>query len=110
MTFEPATPPVNVYESNGQLEVALPIPGAHGEHTSVTLDPERLRVEAVCKYAQENQRYLRREWQVGAWELDLELPRRVDPSGAHATLNYGVLVVLAPLSSAGSGQERLSVD
>src|SRR5436190_24277240 len=101
MTLEPATPPVNVYESNGQLEVTLPIPGAHGDHTSVTLDPERLRVEALCKYAQENQRYLRREWQVGAWELDLELPRRVDPTQAHATLNYGVLVVLAKVSSAG---------
>ena len=109
MTFEPATPPVNVYESNGQLEVALPIPGAHSEHTAVTLDPERLRVEAVCKYAQESQHYLRREWQVGAWELDLELPRRVDPAGARASLNYGVLVVMAPLSSSASGRERLTV-
>lgn len=110
MTIEPATPPANVYESNGQLTVAVPIPGAHGEHTSILLQPHQLHVVAECKYAQEDQHYLRREWQVGSWELDLELPEPVDPQRAHATLRYGVLVVMAPVSPSGSGESRPVVE
>jgi HSP20 family molecular chaperone IbpA len=106
MTLAPATPPVNVYEGKGQLCMAIPIPGAHGEHTSVLVQPERLEVVALCKYPQESQHYLRRDWQVGAWQLDMDLPRRVDPAQAQATLHYGVLVVMAPISPTGNGEHR----
>ena len=104
--MEPSTPPVNVYEGSGQLSVAIPLPGAHPQHTSVTIGPERLLVSADCKYPQESQRYLQRDWQVGSWHLDLPLPRRVDPAGAQGTMNLGVLVVMAPLSSAADVEER----
>jgi HSP20 family molecular chaperone IbpA len=104
-----AKPPVNVYEGSGQLSVAVPLPGAHPDHISVELAPERLDVVAECKYPQESQRYLRRDWQVGAWRLDLELPRRIDPSTARATLNLGVLVVMAPFSEVGGPARSLEV-
>ena len=104
------TPPANIYEGTGQLSVAVPVPGAHGEHTSVHLAPDRLRIEAQCKYPQSSQHYLRRDWQVGTWRLDLPLPRRVDPAGARATLNLGVLVVMAPLSDSASGAADLAVE
>src|SRR5262249_48935101 len=104
-----ASPPANVYEGSGQLSVAMPIPGAHPDHISVRLEPERLDVVAECKYPQENQRYLRRDWQVGSWRIDLALPRRVDPAAARATLNLGVLVVMAPLSDVGGAPRNLEV-
>jgi HSP20 family molecular chaperone IbpA len=104
-----ATPPANVYEGSGQLSVAVPLPGAHPDHISVELTPERLDVVAECKYPQESQRYLRHEWQVGGWRLDLALPRRVDPSTARATLNLGVLVVMAPFSEVGGPARALEV-
>ncbi len=104
-----ATPPANVYEGNGQLSVAVPLPGAHPEHTAVRLAPEHLEVVAECKYPQESQRYLRHEWQVGSWRLDLALPRRVDPSTARASLNLGVLVVMAPFSEVGGASRSLDV-
>jgi HSP20 family molecular chaperone IbpA len=107
---EQATPPVNIYEGNGQLSIALPVPGAHREHTKVLVRPDRLHISAEGKYAQENQHYHRREWQVGAWELDLELPKRVDPSRAHARVSMGVLVVMAPLSEEGEGEARPKVE
>ncbi len=103
-------PPANIYEANGQLSVAVPVPGAQPDHARVTLTPDRLRLEALCKYEQESQHYLRRDWQVGLWRLDLPLPRRVDPAGAHATLNLGVLVVMAPLSESGQGDRRVQVE
>ena len=102
-------PPVNVYEGNGQLSVALPVPGAHPEHTSVRLDSNRLEVVADCKYPQESQHYLRHDWRVGSWRLDLALPRRVDPASARATLNLGVLVVMAALSESGGASRSLPV-
>jgi HSP20 family molecular chaperone IbpA len=104
-----STPPANVYEGSGQLSVAVPLPGAHPDHIKVQLAQEHLEVVAECKYPQENQRYLRRDWQVGAWRLALALPRRVDPSTARATLNLGVLVVMAPFSEVGGEQRSLEV-
>lgn len=104
-----ATPPANVYEGSGQLSVAVPLPGAHPDHISVRLAPEGLDVVAECKYPQESQRYLRHDWQVGSWRLELALPRRVDPSAGRATLNLGVLVVMAPLSEVGGAERSLEV-
>src|SRR2546427_4703299 len=105
-TPDGATPPVNVYEGNGQLSVAVPIPGAQPEHVSVGLEAERLEVTAECKYPQESQHYLRHDRQVGAWHLEIELPLRIDPSTARATLNLGVLVVMAHVSEAAGAPSR----
>jgi HSP20 family protein len=110
MALEPSVPPVNVYEGNRQLSVAVPIPGAHREHVELRLTPTRLRLRAECKYEQEHQRYLRREWQVGSWEVDVPLPEAVDPASAKATLRHGVLIVMAPLSTAEQGESRVTVE
>jgi HSP20 family molecular chaperone IbpA len=107
--MEAATPPANVYEGNGQLSVATPIPGAHPEHVEVIVTPTRVEVTASCKYAQETQHYHRHEWLVGGWDLSVDLPQRVDPAAARATLNLGVLVVTAPMSEAGSGESRPAI-
>ena len=106
---EVITPPANVYEGNGELAIVTPIPGAHGPHTDVVVAPDRIRVTAANKYPQESQHYHRREWQVGSWELDIELPKRIDPARARATLNLGVLVVMAPISENGTGESRPAV-
>ena len=105
-----AVPPANVYEASGQLSVAVPLPGVHREHVSVNVEPERLQVRADGKYPQVSQNYLRHDWHVGAWQLDIPLPRRVDPAGARATLNLGVLVVMAPISATGSAGSRPAVE
>ena len=110
MPLDHAVPPVNVYEGQGQLSVVMPIPGAHPDHVQVTLTPELLRMRADCKYAQESQHYHRREWQVGSWQADVPLPQGVDPASGRATLNLGVLVVMATLSDSGSGECEVAVD
>jgi HSP20 family molecular chaperone IbpA len=68
-------------------------------------------VEAASKYPQASQHYLRRDWHVGLWQLDLPLPRPIDPGRAHATLNLGVLVVMAPIadSTGEPGERELTV-
>jgi HSP20 family molecular chaperone IbpA len=105
------TLPANVYEGNGQLSVSVPIPGAHHDHVSVTLSAERLRIDAQSKYPQQSQNYLRHDWHVGRWELDLNLPKPVAAERAHATLNLGVLTVMAPVAaSGGATQHRIPVE
>jgi HSP20 family molecular chaperone IbpA len=111
MPLEPSVPiRANVYEGNGQLSVAMPIPGAHPDHVQVSLGPTVLRVHADCKYPQESQHYHRRDWQVGSWHAEVALPRGVDPASARATLNLGVLVVMAPLSESGAGDHEVTVE
>jgi HSP20 family molecular chaperone IbpA len=104
MALQPTTPPVNVYEGNGQISVAMPLPGAHPEHVEVVVSPTKVLVKAECKYQQDAQHYLRHDWRVGSVHADIDLPQRVDPASGRATLNLGVLVVMAQLSETGAGQ------
>lgn len=102
-------PPVNVYESNGQITVAVPMPGAHVETIEVSLDGRSLAVKAESRYAQEQQHYHRHEWSVGNFQRDVELPREVQPEGAKATLTYGILTVSLPIGEGGSSRTRIPV-
>ena len=72
MPLPAAAAPVNLYEAAGQLSVAVPVPGAHAEHTRVVVEPRRVVIDAECKYPQEQQQYLRRDWQVGAWRVAVD--------------------------------------
>ena len=110
MTPDPANPPINVYEGSDQLSVAVPIPGAHPEHVEVLVTPTNVLVRADCKYPQVAQHYHRHDWRVGAVLAETSLPRRVDPMRSRATLNLGVLVVMAPVSEHGSGEHRPAVE
>jgi len=107
LSVEP--PPVNIYESNGQITVAIPMPGAHGETVEVRLEGRRLTVGAESRYAQAQQHYHRHEWSVGNFHRELELPKPVQPQGAKATLTYGILTVSLPIGEGGSSRTRIPV-
>jgi HSP20 family molecular chaperone IbpA len=110
MSLHPSIPPANVYEGNGQISVAVPLPGAHPEHVAVVVTPRAVVVRAECKYQQDAQHYLRHDWQVGSVHADIALPQRVDPASGRATLNLGVLVVMAKLAEAGEGEHHPRVE
>jgi HSP20 family molecular chaperone IbpA len=93
------SPPVNVYESNGQLTVAIPLPGAHHDTVAVHLEGRRVIVKAEGRYAQEQQHYLQHEWTVGTSHRDLELPKPVRGAGAKAMLTHGILTISLPIGS-----------
>jgi HSP20 family molecular chaperone IbpA len=94
------SPPVNVYEANDQLTVAVPIPGAHHDTTEVMLDGRRLIIRAEARYPQEQQHYLQHEWSVGTSHRDIELPRPVRARGAKAMLTHGILTISLPIGTA----------
>jgi HSP20 family molecular chaperone IbpA len=93
------SPPANVYEANGQLTVAIPVPGAHHDTTEVVLDGRILSVRAGARYPQAQQHYLRHEWSVGTSHRDIELPRPVRASGAKAMLTHGILTISLPVGA-----------
>jgi HSP20 family protein len=92
-------PPVNLYEANDQLTVAMPMPGAHHDTVAVSLEGRRLTVDAEARYPQEQQHYLQHEWSVGTSHREVDLPKPVRASGAKATLTHGILTVSLPLGS-----------
>ena len=103
-------PPVNVYEANDQLTVAIPIPGAHHDTTEVLLDGRTLIVRAEARYPQEQQHYVRHEWSVGTSHREVVLPKAVRASGAKAMLTHGILTVSLPVGDEGASQRtRIAV-
>ncbi len=86
-------PPANIYESAGQVTVAIPLPGTHAENVEVLVRKDRLTVRAEARYPQEQQHYLLREWHVGTFQRELRLLRSVHADGAKALLSHGVLTV-----------------
>ena len=42
-----ATPPVNVYEGNGQLSLAVPIAGTHPDQVRVVVEPRLVTIDAT---------------------------------------------------------------
>ena len=93
------SPPVNVYEANDQLTVAVPVPGAHYDTTEVRLDGQTLTIRAEARYPQEQQHYLQHEWSVGSSHREIELSRPVRASGAKAMLTHGILTISLPIGS-----------
>lgn len=93
------SPPVNVYEANDQLTVAIPIPGAHHDTTEVTLDGRTLIIRAEARYPQEQQHYLQHEWSVGTSYREIVLPKPVRASGAKAVLTHGILTISLPVGT-----------
>jgi HSP20 family protein len=96
------SPPVNVYEANDQLTVAVPVPGAHHDTTEVVLDGRTLTIRAEARYPQEQQHYLQHEWSVGSSDRQVELPRPVRAAGAKATLTHGILTISLPIGNEAS--------
>jgi HSP20 family molecular chaperone IbpA len=92
-------PPVNVYEANDQLTVAIPMPGAHHDTVDVRLEGRRLILDAEARYPQEQQHYVRHEWSVGTSHREIDLPKPVRARGAKAMLTHGILTISLPIGN-----------
>jgi HSP20 family molecular chaperone IbpA len=114
MTEAPAHVPVRVYQSDGRLMVAVPLPGVGPADIAVRVAGDALTIHGdVRGVRQEARDLLTVEWAIGPYHRELRLPQAVDGARANATYGNGVLVLalpkLQPGTPAGDAEFRLQV-
>lgn len=95
------TVPVNIYRGVRRLMVATRLPGLEPRDIRLAVDGKRFSIEGVLRGVGQEQRpgYVQREWTVGPYQREIELPEPVDATRANATYDNGVLVVMFPLTT-----------
>jgi HSP20 family protein len=98
----PHTVPVRVYEGDGRLMVAAPLPGLEPPDISVTVRGDRVVIHGERRGPRQDGRRLHlAEWTTGPYHRELTLPQGVDGARANATYGNGVLVLALPKAPAG---------
>ncbi|HEV8353298.1 MAG TPA: Hsp20/alpha crystallin family protein [bacterium] len=92
--------PVNVYEEDGRIMVASPLPGMEPASISIEVVDQTLRIKANLRGPGQlrTQQYQVHEWTAGPYERAVELAKPVDTTKANASYDNGVLVVMLPIA------------
>ncbi len=92
------TVPVNLYRGDRRLMVATRLPGLEPQNIRLEVTGGRFSIQGMLRGLRQEGKpgYLQREWMVGPYRREIELPESVDASRANATYDNGVLVVMFP--------------
>ena len=112
------TPPVNMYETDADLIVVVPMPGVSPHDIQVDLLGTQLTVRADARRdephpsvgpqggaagpgdTQFGHRWHQHEFQIGPYHRVIELPYNVDDDGIQATYEHGLLTLRIPCPKA----------
>ncbi|MBW1645402.1 MAG: Hsp20/alpha crystallin family protein [Deltaproteobacteria bacterium] len=94
----PIIPPVDVYETAGEVVVCIDLPGVAKSQVEVSVEGNVLE---VCGRKLPGVREVRStfallEREYGHFNLAIELPGRLEPRAARAEMEAGVLVIRIP--------------
>ncbi|MGH2367571.1 MAG: Hsp20/alpha crystallin family protein [Chloroflexota bacterium] len=96
------TPPVRMYQSDGRIMVAAPLPGLEPQDISVTVTGDRVVIRGELRGVHQDERdLLMAEWAVGPYYRELTIPQPVDGARTNATYGNGVLVLALPKTAPG---------
>jgi HSP20 family protein len=108
---------VDVIEDDGSLTVAADLPGFDGDDVDVELHDDALTIAATREEgeqaeasASEDARYHLRERRHGSVSRRIPLPAAVEPDGAAATYDDGVLTVTLPKRRPDDGDDGHRID
>ncbi len=87
----PQTFPVNMYEAGDALVIVAPLPAVTPGDVSITVDGDRVVIEAALRTAAPKD-YLLHEWRYGGYRRELPIPAGYG-AGAEASLANGQLAV-----------------
>jgi HSP20 family protein len=87
----PQSFPVNMYEAGDAVVVVAPLPAIAPDDVTITIDGQRLVIEAALRTAAPKD-YLLHEWRYGGYAREVTLPAGYSNS-AEATLANGQLAV-----------------
>jgi HSP20 family protein len=98
-----------MYQTDGRVMVAAPLPGLEPEDISVTITGDTVVIRGQLRGPRQDERdLLMAEWSVGPYARELRLPDPVDGARANATYGNGVLVLAMPRLD--DGQEGEAAD
>ena len=97
-----ATFPVEVSETEDELEVKAALPGVNPDEVEITVQNDVLTIKAEHKDTTEEKKrdYYRREIRYGSFHRAMTLPVSVDSDKAEATYENGVLQLRLPKAAA----------
>jgi HSP20 family protein len=88
---------VRVYQTDGRMIVAAPMPGLEPDDISVHIGPRRVVIRGRERGPHQHRlRLLRADWTVGPYYGEVELPEAVDGALTNVTYGNGVLVIVMP--------------
>jgi HSP20 family protein len=89
-------PAVDVYETADAFIVEIELPGVAEKDVKVLLFSSRIEVSGFKRElaAHAGSRYMRLEREFGAFRRDVVVPGAIDPEGAFAAIENGVLTVV----------------
>lgn len=105
------TPRLNVTETEKTYEVQADLPGVNKEDVKVSIDGQRVQIEAECQQAnerREGETVVYAERTARKFMRSFSLPTEVDDTGAQARLENGVLLLSLPKRQ-GSEARRLTI-
>lgn len=94
-------PPVNVYESPGEILVQVEVPGMEAKDLDLSITGETLTIKGAKAGLpeEENVRFIRRERGSGEFTRTIMLPDEVDSDKIQANLSDGVMTIRLPKSA-----------
>jgi HSP20 family protein len=100
--YRDATFPVEVSQTDGEIEVKASLPGVKPDEVDITVTNDVLTIKAEHKNTVEDQKrdYYRREIHYGAMQRSLSLPVSVDSDKAEARFENGELTLRLPKADA----------
>lgn len=88
--------PVNIFETDQDVIVRVPVPGIGKEQLDVRLTNHTLSIRCLEKMETEERQVIAEEWTFGPYHRMVELPVEIRPEGIKAHLQDGVLTVTLP--------------
>jgi HSP20 family protein len=92
---------VDVYEKDNKVIAEMNLPGVNPDEIDIDVEEDYVRVTGSREEKTENSNadYYYQEIQRGGFERSFRLPTKVDPMGASAEFEDGVLTISVPIAS-----------
>jgi HSP20 family protein len=106
-----AMPRLDVTENDNAFEIQAELPGVKKDDVKVSLDGQRVVIEAECRQANEQrqgEQVVYSERATRRYQRSFSLPAEVDDAGAEARLEDGILKLTLPKKQGGSAR-RLTI-
>ena len=91
-------PFIDVMETEKEVVATAEMPGLKKEDIKINITDDRLEISTESKHQEEKQgkEYFYKEIRSGSYYRSISLPSSVDPNGAKASYNNGILEVKMP--------------